>query len=328
MGNIRLTYAGSLYDRVLPLYTGEVQPEGIDLDFIRIEQPRPIFDRMSGGEEFDIAEYSTSEFVQRYAAGQCNFVAIPVFPTRCFRHSFIAINKASGITSPKDLENRRIGVALYTMTAAVYIRGMLQDDYGVDLSCCTWVQGAINTSGAHGAPTVLPLLKPVNLEQGPADKSLDDLIQSGAVDATMGTSVPASYRSNPNIARLFPDFVEQERDWYARTNIYPIMHLVAIKKSVHEKYPFVASSLFKAFQRSKEIALERMFNLRALRYMLPWMTRDVDEVFEYFDGDPWPYGIEPNRPTLEAMVRYMQEQHLTDWQPSLEELFVPTYGLE
>jgi 4,5-dihydroxyphthalate decarboxylase len=266
--------------------------------------------------------------VQRYANKKCNFVAIPVFPSRCFRHSFIGINKSKGISKPKDLEGKRIGVALYTMTAAIFIRGILQHDHGVDFSKCTWVQGAINAAGAHGSPTVLPLLKPVKIEQGPANKSLDDLIQEGVVDATIGTSMPESFRTNPNIARLFPDFVERERDHYKRTKIYPIMHLVAIKKSVYEKYPFVATSLFNAFQRAKEIALDRMYNQRALRYMMPWLPRDIDEIHEYFGGDPWPYGVEENRPTLEALVQYLQDQHLTDWKPKLEELFAPIYGLE
>ena len=201
-------------------------------------------------EEFDAAEYSSSEYVQRYANKKCPFVAIPVFPSRCFRHSFIGINTRSGIKTAKDLEGKRIGVALYTMTAAIFIRGILQHDYGVDFSNCTWVQGAINEKGAHGSPTVLPLLKPIKLEQGPPNKSLDQMIQDGVIDATIGTSMPESFRTNPNIARLFPDFVERERDHYKRTKIYPIMHLVAIKKSIYEKHPFVATSLFNAFQRA------------------------------------------------------------------------------
>jgi hypothetical protein len=152
MAKLQLTFASALYDRMQPIYTGEVPVDGIDLNFIRIEQPRPIFDRMSGGEEFDVAEYSSSEFVQRFANRKCPFVAIPVFPSRCFRHSFIAVNRKRGIAKPKDLEGKRIGVALYTMTAAIFIRGLLQHDYGVDFSGATWVQGAINTPGAHGTP--------------------------------------------------------------------------------------------------------------------------------------------------------------------------------
>ncbi len=326
MAKLQLSFACALYDRMLALYTGEVKPVGIDLNFMAIDQPRPIFDRMSGGQEFDVAEYSSSEYVQRFANKECPFVAVPVFPSIAFRLGFIAVNRKSGIKEPKDLAGKRIGVPLYTMTAAIFIRGLLQHEYGVDLSTCTWVQGAINAAGAHGSPTVLPLLKPVKLEQGPPDKSLDDLIQEGAIAATIGTSMPESYRTNPDIARLFPNFVELEKEYYKRTKIYPIMHLVAIKKSVYEKYPFVATSLFNAFQKAKDIALERMFNQRALRYMMPWIPRDIDEINEIFDGDPWPYGVEPNRPTLEALVTYLQDQHLIAYKPTLEELFVPVFG--
>src|SRR5207247_1484098 len=226
MATLQLTFASALYDRMQPLYTGEVPVDGIDLNFIRIEQPRPIFDRMSGGQEFDVAEYSSHEYIQRYANKQCPFVAIPVFPSRCFRHAFIGINRKSGIKNPEDLAGKRIGVALYTMTAAIFIRGILQHDHGVDFSNCTWVQGAINAAGSHGSPNVLPLLKPIKLERGPHNKSLDDLIQERTIDATIGTSMPESYRTNPDIARLFPDFVEREKDHYKRPKIYPIMHLV------------------------------------------------------------------------------------------------------
>src|SRR5216684_6197513 len=177
MANLQLTFASALYDRMQPIYTGEVQPEGIDLNFIRIEQPRPIFDRMSGGQEFDVAEYSSSEFVQRFANKQCPFVAIPVFPSRCFRHGFIAINKKAGIKTPKDLEGKRVGVPLYTMTAAIFIRGVLQHEYGVDFHKIHWVQGAVNHPGSHGNPTVLPLLQPMPIEVDASGRSLSDLLE-------------------------------------------------------------------------------------------------------------------------------------------------------
>src|SRR6478736_1626226 len=161
MAKLQLSFACGLYDRMQPLYTGEVRAEGIDLNFIAIEQPRAIFDRMAGGEEFDVAEFSSSEFVQRFANKQCPFVAIPVFPSRAFRHGFIAIHRKAGIKTPKDLEGKRVGVPLLTMTAAIYINGLLQHEYGVDLRKIRWVQGAMNTGGAHGSPTVLPLLNPI-----------------------------------------------------------------------------------------------------------------------------------------------------------------------
>jgi 4,5-dihydroxyphthalate decarboxylase len=326
MAKLRLSFACALYDRMQPLYTGEVQPAGIDLNFIPIEEPRPIFDRMSGGQEFDVAEYSSSEFVQRFANKQCPFVAIPVFPSRAFRHGFIAINRKAGIAKPKDLEGKRVGVPLYTMTAAIFIRGLLQHEFGVDFEKIHWVQGAVNHAGSHGKPTVLPLLKHMPIEVDPSGRSLSDLIEARVVDATLGTSLPEAIRTNPDIGRLFPNYVEMERDYYKRTGIYPIMHLVAIKKDIYERYPFVASSLYDAFIESKRIALKHMFNLRALRYMTPFLMRDIDEIYEVFNGDPWPYGVEKNRKTLEALVQFLVDQHLIGAPVKVDDLFVPTYG--
>jgi 4,5-dihydroxyphthalate decarboxylase len=323
---LNLSFACALYDRMQPLYTGEVKPVGINLNFMPIEEPRPIFDRMSGGQEFDVAEYSSSEFIQRFANNQCPFVAIPVFPSRCFRHGFISIHRAAAIQTPKDLEGKRVGVALYTMTAAIFIRGLLQHEYGVDWSSFRWVQGAINTAGAHGKPSVLPLLKNVPIEINLTGKSLSDLIEERAVDATIGTSLPEAIRHNPNVARLFPDYVQLEKEYYKRMGIYPIMHLIAIRKDVYERYPFVASSLYDAFLKSKQIALQKMFNVRALRYMTPWLMRDIDEIHEVFGGDPWPYGIEANRRTLEALVTYLVDQWLIPEPIPVDNLFVPTYG--
>jgi 4,5-dihydroxyphthalate decarboxylase len=305
-----------------PLYTGEVDVEGIDLNFIVIDEPRAIFDRMAEGEEFDVAEFSSSEFVQRFANKQCPFVAIPIFPSRAFRHGFIAINRRAGINSPKDLEGRRVGVPLLTMSAAIYIKGLLQHEFGVDLEKIHWVQGAMNTAGAHGSPSVLPLLDPVSIEFNTSGKSMSDLIEEGAIDATLGTSLPAAIRTNPDIVRLFPNYVELEKEFYRRTRIYPIMHLMAIRKTVYEKHPFVASSLYNAFCKSKQLALAKMLNLRALRYMTPFLMRDIDEIYELFDGDPWPYGIEPNRPTLEAFVTYLVDQSLIAAPVPVDDLFV------
>ena len=326
MSKLKLSFACGLYDRMLALYTGEVKPDGIDLNFIAIDQPRPIFDRMSGGEEFDVAEYSSSEFVQRFANRECPFVAIPVFPSIAFRLGFIAVNRKSGIKNPKDLAGKRIGVPLYTMTAAIFINGILKNEFGVDLSKVTWVQSAMNTLGAHGSPTVLPLLKKISIENNTTNKTLGQLLTEGVVDATLGTSLPTEIRSNPDIVRLFPDYVERDKELYRRKKIYPIMHLVAIKKSVYERYPFVATSLYDAFVRSKQIALEKLFNLRAVRYMTPFLMREIDDIWDVFNGDPWPYGIEPNRQTLEALVQYQQDLGLIAKPVKVDDLFVPVYG--
>jgi 4,5-dihydroxyphthalate decarboxylase len=326
MPKLQLSFACGLYDRMQPLYTGEVKPDGIDLNFIAIDQPRPIFDRMSGGQEFDVSEYSSSEFTQRFANNECPFVAIPVFPSIAFRLGFIAINRRSGIRSPKDLEGKRVGVPLYTMTAAIFINGLLQHEFGVDLSKIHWVQSAMNAAGSHGNPTVLPLLKKISIEDNKTKKTLGELLADGAIDATLGTSLPEEIRTNSDIVRLFPNYVEVDKDIYKRKKIYPIMHLVAIKKSIYEKYPFVATSLYDAFVKSKKIALEKLLNLRASRYMTPFLMREIDDIWEVFNGDPWPYGVEPNRQTLEALVTYQQTLGLIDKPLNVDDLFVPTYG--
>jgi 4,5-dihydroxyphthalate decarboxylase len=325
MSKLRLTFACGLYDRMLALYTGEVQPEGIDLNFLAIDEPRNIFDRMSGGQEFDVCEYSSSEFITRFAAGGSPFVAIPVFASRVFRHSCIWVNRKA-VKTPKDLEGKRVGVPLYTQTAAIFMRGLLAEDHKVDLSGVHWVQGAVNNAGTHGNPTVLPMVKPVPIEQNRSGKSLGDLLADNDIQAILSTTAPNSRVGNPDVVRLFPDFRTMEQDYVRRTRVFPIMHLIAIKRSVYEANPFIATSLFKALDAAKDIAREKMRGAGALRYMLPWLPHDIDEIDEIFGGDCWPYGIEPNRPTLEAMVRFMVDQGLIAKSIPIEDLFVPIHG--
>jgi 4,5-dihydroxyphthalate decarboxylase len=325
---LRLTMACGLYDRMLDLYRGDVRPDGIELNFIPMDGPagaRETFDRMARL-EFDIAEMSSSEFIARKSAGRSSLVALPVFPSRVFRHGMLSINRRSGIASPKDLEGKRVGVPIYSMSAAVWMRGHLQDDYGVDLGRIHWVEGAINEPGPHGHPIMLPLLRPLSIEQNSSGKSLSDLLESGGIDAIVGTTLPDAIHHNPDIRRLFPNYREVEKDYYKRTRIFPIMHLIALRREVYENYPFIASSLFDAMCASKERARKRMRDLGTLPYMLPWMTSDLDEIDEVFGGDAWPYGIEPNRPTLEALVRYLHEQGIIAAMIPIEKLFVPTHG--
>jgi 4,5-dihydroxyphthalate decarboxylase len=322
LANLKIKFASGLYDRFLPLYTKEVVPEGVDLDYTVIDNPREIFDRMAGGFEFDVCEMSGTEFIMRHAAGDGTLVAIPVIASRMFRHGFIAINKRSGIETPKDLEGRRIGVPLYTMSAAMWIRGMLMHDHGVDLSGVTWVQGAVNAPGAHGSPTVLPLLRQPTIEINETDKSLSQLLADGEIDAITSAVLPQSLGKHPDVARLFPDYRAVEADYYRRTKIFPLMHLIVIRKDVHDTNPHVAPALYDAFQKAKDAALGHMRYSGALRYMLPFLMDDVDEIDRLFGGDPWPYGIEPNRPTLEAEVQYMVEQDYIAEPMPIEDLFV------
>ena len=324
MPNLTVNFACELYDRVFPLYAGEVKPRGVDLNFVAVGRARQIFDRMAGQLEFEASELSASEFISRFSANQCPFVALPVFPSRLFRHSFIAVNRKSGIREPKDLEGKRVGVALYTMTAAVWIRGHLQHDYGVDLKSIRWVQGAVNSPGTHGTPAVMPLAAEVPIEINASGKSLSQLLDEGAIDAVMGTSLPDSMSRNPDIQRLFPNFREVEKDYYQRTRIFPIMHVVVIRRDIYEEHPFVAESLYEALCESKRLAIARMRSMGSLRYMLPWMIQDVEEMDQVFGGDPWAYGVEPNRSTLETLIAYMAEQGIIAAPVPVERLFVPT----
>ncbi len=323
---LRLSFACGNYDRMDALKSGEVAPEGIDLDFIGIDAPREIFDRMMGESAFDVSELSSSEFVSMTASGDRRFVALPVFPSKAYRHGFFCINRRAGIAAPKDLAGKRIGVPLYTQTAAVWCRGHLAEDYGVDLSGVEWVEGAVEKGGTHGTPSAPPLLKPARIVRNETGRSLSELLAEGGIDALLGSRLPDSLRTHPDVVRLFPDFREVEKALYRTRRIHPIMHLVAIRRELHEADPWIAQSLYDAFEASRALALERMRNSAAQRYMLPFLVSDLEEIDEVFGGDPWRYGVEPNRPTLEALVRYLKDQHFIAEAMPVDSLFVPVEG--
>jgi 4,5-dihydroxyphthalate decarboxylase len=325
MPSLPITFACGLYDRMLALQTGEIKADGIDLNFLVMDNPREIFDRMSNRLEFDACEMSSSEFISRFAAKKLPFVALPVFASRVFRHGFIVVNRKF-VGSAKELAGKRIGVPLYTQTAALFIRGLMQHDLGVDLSGIEWVQGAVNEPGAYGNPSVMPLLKPVKITPNQSGKSLSDLLEAGDIQAIIGSNLPRALKHNPDVVRLFPNYRAREKDYFRRTRIFPIMHLIVIRNDVYQRHPFVAASLFKAFSAAKDRAREKMRYAGTLRYMLPWLPDDIEEIDELFGGDCWPYGIEPNRPTLEALVGYMAEQGLIPEPIPIEKLFVPTAG--
>jgi 4,5-dihydroxyphthalate decarboxylase len=322
MPNVPLTFACGLYDRMLALYTGEVPVEGVDLDFLVEDNPRLIFDRMAASQAYGASEFSTSEYVSRFVANQNPFVAIPVFPSRVFRHSFIFVNRKH-IKNPKDLQGKRIGVPVYAMTAAVFIRGLLSDEYGFDFSNVEWVEGAINDAKRHGDPTILPTVKKLSISANKSGKSLSQLLAEGEIQAMIGTGAPESFGNHPDVVRLYPDYRAAEMDYYRRTKIFPIMHSVVIRRDIVDKHPFVAQSLFDACNRSKAIAQDKLSYFGTLRYMLPWMMAEVDDVKSVFGDDCWPYGVDANRPTLSALVRYLEEQGIITKAPKVDELFAP-----
>jgi 4,5-dihydroxyphthalate decarboxylase len=322
MSRLHLTFAACRYDRLEAIREGNVTVEGVDLTCLTLKSGRDVFDRMVGGQEFDIAELSASEFISLAGAGNCPFMALPVFPSRVFRHGYIFINTRAGIRTAKDLEGGRVGLPLYTQTAAIWARGHLAHQFGVDLSTIRWVQGAVEHTGTHGKPHAPPLLRPVAIEQNTSGASLAELLARGEIDALIGSRKPEMFGHHPDVARLFPDYRKRERELYETAKIFPIMHLIAIRRELHERHRWLATSLYEAFVESKRRARARMRYAGSLAVMLPWLQSEIEEIDEIFGGDAWPYGLEPNRPTLEALVQHMVEQHFIAQPIPIEDLFV------
>jgi len=312
----RIRFACLLNDRTEPLRSGQVHPEGFELDTITFDTPRDMFDRMVDHGEFEAAELSISEFVSMTLRGDRRFVAIPVFPTRVFHHGSIFVNRNAGIEGPKDLEGRRIGVPLYTQTAAVWLRGHLQHQYGLDLNTIHWVQGALEKPGVHGTEKHIDLVRPVDITVNVSGRSLMDLLVAGRIDAVLGARPP---RPHIDVRRLLPNFRQVERDFYQKSHIFPIMHLVVIRRDMHEAHPGLARALYDALVEAKESALRQSPENRG---MVPWAMDDLIELDEVFGPDPFPYGVAANRITLAALVQYMAEQGLIAEAPPIESLFV------
>ncbi|KAL1853531.1 hypothetical protein Daus18300_011812 [Diaporthe australafricana] len=322
---LNISFASILYDRMQPLHSGEVSAEGVELNFISLNHPRDIFDRMSGGREFDASELSLSEYICRHAAGHRDLTAIPVFPSRAFRHGFVAVNSSS-VKTPTDLNGKKVGVQLYTMTAAVWIRAMLKQ-HGVDLSSIEWIQGSMESADSHGKPSTMPLMRPVIIRQNNSGKSLSQLLEEGEIDATIGADLPACFGNVPHVKRLFPDFKEVEKAYLRETGVFPIMHTVVIKTALVERHPWLTSSLYNALNDSKEVARIRMRFLDCLRYMLPWLASELDEIDELFPGsDPWLNGVEENKKTVEVLIDALYDQGMISEKVDVYQLFAPVRG--
>ena len=322
MNNISLSFACGTYDRLVPLALGQARCPGLSLNFIDIPHPREVFDRMVGNHEFDASELSSSEYITRHAAGDRSFIAIPVFPSRTFRHCCIYINTKT-ISQPSDLSGKRIGVPLYTMTAAVWIRGILQHEYNVDLSSIEWIEGDIEKPGAYGKPSSLPPLVKLKVTKNTTSKSLNQILEDGEIDAIISPDKPSSMKTATHIRRLFPNFKQVEMDYFKKTGIFPIMHLVVLRRDYYKQHRFAAASLYSGLCESKALARKGLLYTGTLRYMLPWLLADLEEMEEVFDGDCWPYGVEKNRKTLETLIQYLFEQAMIGETVPVDELFAP-----
>ena len=306
--NLPLTLAIGAYDHVRNL-----DPSGIDLTVLQlpIEEITYRFTRFA---EWDASELSFGKTVSLLSRPEPPIVPIPVFPSRVFRHSAIYVGERSPIRGPQDLSGTTIGVPEWAQTAGIYVRGMLQHEYGVDLRSIRWIQAGVREPGRTEK---VQLNLPAGLELTPvADRSLAAMLESGELDAVISAR-------NPGGRRLLQDTVALEEQYFRNTGIFPIMHVVALRRSSYEANRWIAMNLVEAFERAKRASVARVAEIGVSQVPLPWLADLAGRWSEMAGDDFWPYGVEPNRRTLEAFLQYAQEQGVTHRSLSLDELFAP-----
>jgi 4,5-dihydroxyphthalate decarboxylase len=322
MSRLCLTLACWDYDRTRALADGTVTAEGIDLTYLSLPVEETFF-RMLRHREFDVAELSLSSYCVSLARDPRPFVALPVFPSRFFRHSSIYVNVAAGIAAPADLKGRRVGAPEYQMTAPVWIRGILSDEYGLKVTDVEHLTGGEESPG-RDEKIALDLPPDIRVRCIGPDQTLSRMLLQGEIAALFTARRPSSFVSHPDrVARLFPGFVAVERDYFARTGIFPIMHVVAMRREVYEANRWIAQSLTKAFVAAKRIAQANLWETAALKTMLPWGIDHVEQARAAMGDDWWSYGLAPNRTVLETFLRYHHEQGLSRRLLRLDELFAP-----
>ncbi|MFQ5683576.1 MAG: ABC transporter substrate-binding protein [Candidatus Binatia bacterium] len=321
MGDVHLTLACEDYDRTRALRDGLVKPEGIKLNYLALPVEE-IFWRMLHFEEFDAAEMSMGALHVAASQGHLPFIAIPVFPSRTFRHRCIFVNAKAGIERPEDLKGKKFGVPEYTMTASVWLRGMLQHDFGVEPKDVQWIQGGVEQPGRRDRVAFEPPAG-IRLEMI-EDRTLNDMLDAGEIDALMTARMPACFvQGSAGVRRLFKDFKQVEIGYFKRTGIFPIMHVIVVRAGVYEKNPWVCQSLYKAFCEAKDLCFSRIYDTNILRTSLPWTIAEYEEVRDMMTEDFWPYGFEPNRKVLETFHSYLLEQGMLKKPLNLETLYAP-----
>ena len=325
MSKLRLSFACWNYDRTRALLDGSVRPDGIDLNYLCLPVEETFF-RMARHREFDVAEMSFSSYCVSLNKPDRPFVALPVYPSRFFRHSCIYVNASSGIREPKDLIGKRIASPEYQMTAPVWIRGILQDHYGVPVTNADSEPYRFGGEEEPGRIEKLKLDLPPNIKLqaiGPT-QTLSQMLADGDIDALYTARAPSSFtRGDGRVRRLFENYAEIERAYWRDTGIFPIMHVIVMRREVYEANRWIAQSLTKAFYAAQQMAYDDLAETAALKSMLPWLVAHVEEARREMGADWWPYGLEPNRKALETFTRYHFEQGLSKRQLGLDELFAP-----
>ena len=320
MAKLKINIATWDYDRVRPIMDGRVEVEGCDVNYLPMA-PEECFHRAYFNGEFEVSEIGLSPFLIALSRGTAPYVGVPVFLSRMFRHSAIYIRTDVGINTPGDLRGKRVGVPEFQMSAAMWARGAIQDDFGVRVDEMQWFQGGLENPGRRDKfPLNLPEHFPLSTV-GDTD-SLSSMLEEGRLDAVFSARAPSCFnRGAPHVTRLFPDYQVVEKEYFQRTGIFPIMHGLGVRNDVHSKYPWLASSLLKAYTKANHIAQQDLFEVVALKIGLPWVAAHAEEARTLLGHDIWPYGVEANRKTLEAMTAYSFQQGLSTRKLAVEELF-------
>jgi len=315
-----LTVGISTNDRMLPLLLGDVETPGLDLTFDR-SSPIGIFRRALQEGAFDVTEMSFAAYAILMSRGERPFVGIPVFVSRMFRHGCVFVRAGGGIARPEDLAGARIGIPEYQMTAVVWMRGILDEYHGVDPKAVRWVRGGVNAPGGRGEK--MPLLLPDGYAVSDLeDRSLNDALAMGEIDAMITTRLPTGL-ADGSLQCLFPDVKAAEQTYYAASGIFPIMHLLVLRREVYERDPSLARALYDCFSAAKTAALARLYDIDALSVMVPWLVPEMEASFDVLGRDPWPYGFAANRKDFEVFLAYLARQDLLAAPLRPEDLFAP-----
>jgi 4,5-dihydroxyphthalate decarboxylase len=319
MNRLKLTIATTDYDHFRDFRLGTVQAEGIDATWLNLGH-HEVFSRFTFNREFDVAELSFAKFMAQATREDPDIIGLPVYASRLFRFGSFYVNRKSGIKTAADLKGKTIGSPEWAHTAAVYMRGWLMNDVGLKLSDIHWVQAGANEPGRI-EKVELDLPAGTRLTRI-ADKSLSDMIAAGEIDCALIARPPNCFlQGHPDVVRLFPNFLELEQQQYRDTKVFPIMHIIAMKAAILEDNPWVARNLYNAFNESKRRSQERLFDPAVSRYPLPWLPTYARQMRETFGGDPFPFGIDENRPTLAVFLKYCHQQGIAHRLAAPEEIF-------
>ncbi len=323
MSKLSISLACCNYDRTQAIFDGRAPIEGCEV-FATPMVPEEAFHRAFKYQEFDVTELSFSSYMMVTSRGESPYIGVPAFVSRLFRHSSIYIRTDRGINGAADLKGKIIGVPEYQMTAALWVRGILEDEYGVKATDISWRNGGLEEAGREErAPLNLP--ESIDLQSLPKDQTLSEWFRDGKLDAIISARAPSCYlEGDPNITRLFPNYAVAERKYYASAGMFPIMHLIGIRKSLYEKHPWLAVNVYNAFVKAKQICAEEQAQIGHLHTTLPWPLEALEEAKRLMGDDYWAYGVDANAKELDAITRYSFDQGLSERKLSPDELFAPS----